>query len=773
LPVKARLARPQRLFLWALALLLALFLWQCRDGLPLSFDLLALLPQNSAQDDLQRLAGERVQQPLSRQVLALVSHEDSAKALEAAKWLAQCWQDSGLFARVELSPEIDLEALRRQLRAQRLALLPAAVRAQLLQDPQAYMQMRAAQLSNPFASGALVALAQDWLGLAQQAQGTLQAAPAGKLHYDLASGTLQVTGSGETQILLRAQTQGDAFDTQAAQGSLLEHIEEDRTALAELGAQLLVAGGPLYAEQGRRQATSEISLIGSLSVLGIVALLLLTLRHVRALLALLPVLVGLFCGVVACVLVFGSIHILTLVIGASLIGVAVDFPLHWLGKSYAPGWQGQTALRAVLPGLSMSLAASLVGYLALLFTPFIALSQTAVFSAFGLLAAYACTLWLMPALLGNWQPRPWPPLLQLAQRLLALRRAFCERKSVLLLSAALLLAATCGGLARLSLHDDLRQWLSLPPALLGQMQQIGEKSGLIPSGQFFLLRAVDEDSLLRKQAQLARELDRLVQRGELGSYNALSQLLAPLSEQRRLQAQLAALAQQPQVFRPLLGMGVDFSVLQQELLELQQLPPVTLNEALQKPSTERWHGLWLGTRQGQSAALVTLFNLRAVEPLRTIDIHGVTLVDRSGELNQMFSATRVKAGELKLLSYLAAALLLWWGLGRAAVWRILCVPLLAVVLSLAVLGWLGLPLTLFSLFGLLLVSALGVDYAIFMYEGVGGAAVSLVGVLLSAATTLLSFGLLALSQTPVIAGFGLSVALGVGFSLLLALWVKK
>jgi len=105
------------------------------------------------------------------------------------------------------------------------------------------------------------------------------------------------------------------------------------------------------------------------------------------------------------------------------------------------------------------------------------------------------------------------------------------------------------------------------------------------------------------------------------------------------------------------------------------------------------------------------------------------------------------------------------------VWRILAVPLLAAVLSLAVLGWLGQPLTLFALFGLLLVSALGVDYAIFMYQGVGGAAVSLVSVLLSAATTLLSFGLLALSQTQVLSGFGLTVALGIGFSLLFSLWV--
>jgi predicted exporter len=82
----------------------------------------------------------------------------------------------------------------------------------------------------------------------------------------------------------------------------------------------------------------------------------------------------------------------------------------------------------------------------------------------------------------------------------------------------------------------------------------------------------------------------------------------------------------------------------------------------------------------------------------------------------------------------------------------------------------GQPLTLFSLFGLLLVTAISVDYAILMREQVGGAAVSLLGTLLAALTTWLSFGLLAVSNTPAISNFGLSVSLGLAFSFMLAPW---
>jgi len=757
-----------RLFQLALALLLLLLAFQCRNGVPISFDLMALLPKTD-NAPLRQLAEQRTQQPLARQMLALVAHQDSAQALSAAQALAQRWRQSGLFADVELEVAIDLNALREALLSQRLSLLPVKTQEQLLANPSAYLKQRAAQLAEPFSAAGVIPLSQDWLGFAQQAQNRLQTPPASALSYEIASGTLQIRTKAQTSLLLRAQTLSDAFAAAPSQ-SLAEQIQQDRAVLAKEGAQLLVAGGPLYAEAGRGQAIEEISLIGSLSLGGIVLLLLLALRRLRALLALLPVLVGLLCGFASCVALFGSIHILTLVIGASLIGVAVDFPLHWLGKSYAGNWQAQPALRKVLPGLVMSLLASLIGYLSLLFTPFIALTQTAIFSAAGLLGAFACTLWQLPTCFERFAPRPWPPLLMLANGLLNLRQA---PRPVLGLLALLLVLITAGGLQRLSLKDDLRQWLALPPALLEEARQIGEQTGLMPTSQFFLVQAPNEDALLQRQGQLARKLDKLIERGELGAYNALSQLVAPQAEQRALQSALASW--QEDLLQPLTAIGIPPAILQTELANIQQLPPVRIKQALQNPAAERWRSLWLGEYDGQSAALVTLFNLKSANALNGLaeTIEGAELIDRSGELNQLFSATRIKAGELKLLSYLAAALLLWFGLGRSAVWRILSVPLLACVLCLGVLGWLGQPLTLFSLFGLLLVSALGVDYAIFMYQGVGGAAVSLVGVLLSGATTLLSFGLLALSQTPVIAGFGLTLTLGIGFSLLLAIGVKR
>ena len=146
------------------------------------------------------------------------------------------------------------------------------------------------------------------------------------------------------------------------------------------------------------------------------------------------------------------------------------------------------------------------------------------------------------------------------------------------------------------------------------------------------------------------------------------------------------------------------------------------------------------------------------------------LIDRLGELNRLFAATQVSAAELKLLSCLLIFVVLCVPFGPRGAARILAVSLLAALASLACLGWLGQPLTLFSLFGLLLVTAIGVDYAILMRERVGGAATSLLGTLLAALTTWLSFGVLALSSTPAVSNFGLTISIGLTFSFLLSPW---
>ena len=771
MPIEQRMLERSlpRLFGVLLLALLALAAWQWRNGPPVAASMLDLLPEGAG-DALVLQAEQRMQEPLNRELLLLIGHPQREQSIALVQQVGTQWRDSQTFERVQWSLNADLSALRQQLLSSRLALLSPADRQLLIEQPEAFIQQRSAQLFDTFAAFGLLPLEQDWLGLGARAQQALT--PHSRIQADLGSCALLVEDNGMTWALLRARVRGDSFDLQAPL-AIAAAVADVRAQVASEGGQLLAASGLLYAAAGQAQASREIGWIGGGAVLGILLLLLLAYRRARALLSLLPVGVALLAGVSACVLVFGQINALTLILGASLIGVAADYPQHYLSKSWGQrDWHSWAALRATLPGLSLSLGTNLLGYLALAFTPFPALTQIALFSAAGLIAAYLCSVCLLPAWLTGLRPNPAPGLLSLSEKLLSLRaRLLGKIGSAPLLGLLLLFCA--GGLWQLHTQNDLRQWLGQEPRLLGEAQRIAELTGQQPTSQFFLVRAADEMQLLKRQAELSARLDELVAEDGLRGYRALSQLVAPAQQQQALHA---ALNELPEHWQALLAAGIPEAALRAELQQLLSTPQPTIDQALAMPLGEAWRPLWLGAdAQGQVAGLVSLQGQaqRAQLYAAAAGIVGVQLVDRLGELNGLFAATQLSAAQLKLASCAAIVLLLCLPFGLAGALRVVCLPLLAAAAALACLGWLGQPLTLFSLFGLLLITAIGVDYAILMREGIGGAAVSLIGTLLAAVTSWLSFGLLLVSQTPAIANFGLAVSLGLLFCCLLAPWASR
>lgn len=769
-PTDAALRLPRwipTLFLIALLGLVGLTNWQWRDGPPVSANLLQLLP-SGAPGELEQLAEARMQEPLNRDLMVLLRHEDDEEANALAQMATDTLLASGLFAQVRRAVDIDLPAIRQQLLAQRLALLDPASRQMLIAEPETFVQQRLQRLYNPFEGGTLAPLEQDWFGIADLAQRRLP--QPGNVQAGL-DGQLQVVHQGQRWAVIHAQIHGDAFDDSLPM-QVADLVEETRRLVEAQQGELMAAGGLLHAAHGQRQARTEASLFGVISLFASLGMLHLVFRTPRVLLVALPVIVGAASGAAACIALFGQIHVLTLVLGASLVGVSIDFPLHYLSKSWTlQPWHSHRALRLTLPGLLLAVMTNVIGYLAMGFTPFPALSQVAVFSAAGLVGAFACATCLLPWLL-NAPLQPWAAPLGWATRWLKLRDALRQRIPTPWLFAAFTLFCA-GGVLQVSFKDDLRQWVSRAPALQEQAERIGEITGVQPTSQYFLVRAASTDELLANQEELGMRLDTLIEERKLHGYLALSQLAAPATAQENLQLSLPHLLE---VSEPLLALGVSAEALEAELETLRTAPSPSLEEMLAGPLGEPWRALWLGRQDdGSVAGLISLQGLRDSAALATIakGIAGARLIDRPAELNRLFADTKTQAATLKLLAAGLILLLLCLPFGWRGALRCLAVPLLAAVGSLATLGWLGLPLTLFGLFGLLLVTAIGVDYAILMREQVGGAAVSLAGTLLAAITTWLSFGLLALSSTPAVSSFGLAVSLGLLFSFLLAPWAMS
>ena len=96
----------------------------------------------------------------------------------------------------------------------------------------------------------------------------------------------------------------------------------------------------------------------------------------------------------------------------------------------------------------------------------------------------------------------------------------------------------------------------------------------------------------------------------------------------------------------------------------------------------------------------------------------------------------------------------------AAAWRAWLPTAIGTLATLAILAALGQPIQLFNVLALALLLGTGVDYGIFLLEHEDDGSAWL-AVVLGAASTWLSFGLLALSSTPALRSFGLTLLLGI------------
>jgi predicted exporter len=761
------------LYILGLLGLLLYAAWQLAFRQPVHTDLLTLLPPDSAQSEVQTRAQDTIRQTLNRQIIVLTGATDSTKALAAAQKQAQQWSASALFERVDLHVAANLDQLRQELQRMDQAGLPPQAREALARDPQAWFGQRAQQIMSPLGEQTLVAADQDWLGFASRLSGKLQASSA--VHYDIASNTMQLEADNRIWYVMRAQL--DATDQNGGDEQLLALIDQTQQQAAQQDVRVLMAGGAIYSAQGKAEGGQEstwMSITGSILT---ILFLLLMFRSSRILLLALPVAAGLLAGFAACIALLGSIHILTLIIGTSLVGLVVDFPLHWLSHATLDArWQPWPAVRRVSRPFIISLAVTVTGYLFLLLTPLPILQQTAVFSSAAVISTFLFTRLLLPALFNHWQPRPTPGLMPLLNGLRRGIRGAGERIRHTPLLAILLLVVAASGLYLSNWQDDIRNWVNTPQSLLNQAIQVGRLTGIEPTSQYFIVQAADQESLLQTEQLLSARLDTLIAQGQLRNYRAVSQWVNPASEQQALKATLATLSQQPQAWAPLHALGVPDSALQAELKRRQDQPVLTIEQSLRGTLAEPWRALWLGPdEQGRPSSMITMNGLQdpSVLPALTQNIPGVSLVDQRSHINTLFAQTRLEAIVLKLLSYTVGFLILYRVFGTRPALRILLVPLSASLTVMSLSGLIGMPLNLFCIFGLLLVTAIGIDYAVYAYTPTLPAEEKTAGIFMTSITTMITFGLLYFSSTPAVATFGLSVVLGVLCNVIYTFWYMR
>ena len=744
--------------LWAIACLLMLgVLLTLLPQARLNSSVLAMLPKQTL-GAIPPSLNDGFMQRLDRQMVWLVSPGKQPDPTVARDWLTLLQKSQAL---AEVKGPMDAESQQAWgtfFWQHRNGLVDDVTRTRLQNGGEAQAQWILSQLYSAFSGVSGKELQNDPLMLMRGSQ--LAMAKNGQRLRLMDGWLVTQDQQGNYWYLLHGELAGSSFDMQQTHTLVTTLATLEKTLKSHYPhAQLLSRGTAFYSDYASQQAKRDISTLGVATLLGVILLIVAVFRSLRPLLlCVLSIGTGALAGTVVTLLVFGELHLMTLVMSMSIIGISADYTLYYLtermvhGEATSP-WQSLTKVRNAL---LLALLTTVAAYLILMLAPFPSIRQMALFAAVGLSASCLTVIFWHPWLCRGLPVRPVPAMVLMLRWLAAWRR---NKKLSVGLPVALALFSLAG-LATLRVDDDISQLQALPQHILAQEKAITALTGQSLDQKWFVVYGKSAQQTLARLERFTPALEQAKKEGWLGGYRTI-----PLNSLARQQQDLALLKNAaPAVAKALQNAGI--TTINPDLSAM----PVTVDDWLASPASEGWRLLWLTLADGESGVLVpaeAVKNSAALNALST-KYTGVAWVDRKSSFDELFALYRHILTGLLLV---ALAVIACGAVVRLG-WRKGLISLVPSVLSLgcglAVLSLGGHTVNLFSLLALVLVLGIGINYTLFFSNPRGTPLTSFLAITLAMLTTLLTLGMLVFSATQAISSFGIVLVSGIFTAFLLS-----
>ncbi|MHB1229211.1 MAG: MMPL family transporter [Halothiobacillus sp.] len=590
------------------------------------------------------------------------------------------------------------------------------------------------------------------------------------------------------RALLMLQTRDAGADTDAMAKALAQ-VHADFAALitsnpAMAPLRLMVSGAPVFSVDSRRLIKADVERFSIIGSVAIMLLLLLVYRSVSLLvLGLLPVLTGIAVAIATVSLGFGTVHGITIGFGTTLIGEAIDYSIYYFIQTQNESEHDNptTGMERFWPTIRLGVLTSVTGFAALLFSGFPGLAQIGLYSIAGLLTAALVTRFVLPHLgtarlnrhslagLGR-------GLAPVFRGLQLLRWGFV----VLALAGVVLLIARHGsiwqtGLSGLSpisaqakaVDDELRADMSAGDARY-----------------FIATTAQTQQAALVAAERLDAALTPLVEQGVLTSFDSPAKFLPSEATQRARQQALPDRATLTQNLHAAVeGLPIQAAKLAPFIDAVEQarqqapLKPDDLNgtsfglaiHALLQPQNDQWLALIRLHTPDEGALEPQHITAALTRAMAASGVPNALLIDKDTESTRLFNGYLNNTIALSLAGLLAIVVVLGFVLrSPARLLRVLLPLLIAVILVMAGLNLTGEKLNMLNLVGLLLIVAIGSNYALFFNQGKAPDHQTLASLALANLTTVIAFGTLAFSQLPILHAFGSTVAPGAILALMVS-----
>jgi len=591
-----------------------------------------------------------------------------------------------------------------------------------------------------------------------------------------------------TRTLLVAQTRAAGSDTDSQERDLGLIREAFQASAGGAGPQasvvkLRTSGPGVFAVAARDKIKRAATRLSLLSGMLVIAVLLTVYRSPIALgLGLLPVATGALCGIAAVDLGFGVVHGITLGFGVTLIGESVDYSIYFFIQSQqrnasgtlAPTWQ-----QALWPTVRLGMLTSVGGFASLLPSAFPGLAQLGLYSISGLLAAGWVTRFVLPELLPHgFRIRDVSPL---GRRIERLRDRIRGLGPFAIAAGACLIALIA--LSVLYRHREglwnreLSALSPVAPADLAYDAKLRGDLGAASVLDIVVVQGRDLQAVLRGAERAAGVLRELCDAKVIADFDSPADYLPSLSTQ---QARRSALPDRStlrdNLRRAVTGLGLtdeELSAFVADIGEARRAAPLAPEDLRGTSLSTAFNTLVLEQADHWNA----LLPLRAAAADRDIDVARVAaafaaahltdvqVLDMKVETDALYGGYLKDAIRLSAYGFaLIVVLLLLTLRSPLRVARVLAPLALAVLSVAAALAQGGQRLNLLHLVGMLLIVAVGSNYALFFDNEArqpgATSALTLASLAIANLSTVIAFGLLAFSQVPVLEALGTTVAPG-------------
>ena len=266
----------------------------------------------------------------------------------------------------------------------------------------------------------------------------------------------------------------------------------------------------------------------SVTVVLLLALTFYYFRHKRTpLLLLLPVLYGAALGLAVMYLVQGGISVIALGAGAIVMGIAIDYSIHFL--SHARGSMDmRETIRELQAPLTIGSFTTIAAFLSLRFVHLPLLHDLGLFAAVALIGAALCTLIFLPHFpLRKGEAGPRPTIFD------RLARYELAKNKPLLWAIVLITPVMAWASFRVQFDDDLMHLNYLSPRMQAAQDAVSNASAYALSSVFVVANGGSEEDALQNLEQAAPLIDSLQRRGLVRAASNPAGLVLSGAEQRR------------------------------------------------------------------------------------------------------------------------------------------------------------------------------------------------------------------------------------------------